>query len=282
MSNERILPTLETAATQYVDAGQHRFAYRSFGTSSGTPLVFLQHFSGNMDSWDPAVVNRLSDQRPVVVFDNVGVGQSSGLAADNIEQMATDAAQFMSAIGLTEVDLLGYSLGGMIAQKLAADSPSFVRRALLVATASQGGEEHLMAVLADADARKGAEDIRLPLFFTSSEASQSAGRAFLQRATTRVVDRDTESAQQVFEAQAKALISWCATKDAENRILRAIKQPVLVVSASNDTMLPSGNAYASFSQLVNADFLQFHDSGHGVLFQYPESFAAYAEAFLRS
>jgi pimeloyl-ACP methyl ester carboxylesterase len=96
------------------------------------------------------------------------------------------------------------------------------------------------------------------------------------------VDRDTESAQQVFEAQAKAIVSWCATKDAEKRILRAIKQPVLVVNASNDTMLPNENAYASFRQLVNADFLHFHDSGHGALFQYPESFAAYAEVFLRS
>jgi pimeloyl-ACP methyl ester carboxylesterase len=282
MSNERTLLTLETAPTQYVNAGQHRFAYRSFGRSSGTPLVFLQHFTGNMDSWDPAVVNRLSEQRPVVVFDNVGVGQSSGLAPDNIEQMATDAALFMSAIGLTEVDLLGYSLGGMIAQKLAADSPRLVHRAVLVATAPQGGEEHLMAVLADASARKGDEDIRLPLFFTPSKASQAAGRAFLKRATARVVDRDTESPQQVFEAQAKALISWCATKDADNRILRSIRQPVLIVSSSNDTMLPSEIACATFRQLVNADFLHFHDSGHGALFQYPESFAAYAEAFLRS
>jgi pimeloyl-ACP methyl ester carboxylesterase len=194
MSNERTLLTLETAPTQYVDAGQHRFAYRSFGSSSGTPLVFLPHFTGNMDSWDPAVVNRLSEQRPVVVFDNVGVGQSSGLAPDNIDQMATDAALFIGA-GLTEVDLLGYSLGGMITQKLAAESPSLVRRALLVTTAPQGREEHLMAALADASARKGAEDIRLPLFFTSSEASQTAGRAFLKRATARVEDRDTESAQ---------------------------------------------------------------------------------------
>lgn len=282
MSNERTLLTLETAPTQYVDAGQHRFAYRSFGRSSGTPLVFLQHFTGNMDSWDPAVVNRLSDQRPVVVFDNVGVGQSSGLAPDNIEQMATDAALFMSAIGLSEVDLLGYSLGGMIAQKLAAKSPSLVRRAVLAATAPQGGEEHLMAVLADATARKGAEDIRLPLFFTSSEASQTAGRAFLKRATARVVDRDTESAQQVFEAQAKALISWCATKDAENRILRGMKQPILIVGASNDTMLPSDNAHASVKQLANADLLLFHDSGHGVLFQYPEEFVAHTEVFLKS
>jgi pimeloyl-ACP methyl ester carboxylesterase len=282
MSNEPTLLTLETAPTRYVDAGQHRFAYRSFGKSSGTPLVFLQHFTGNMDSWDPAVVNRLSDQRPVVVFDNVGVGNSSGSAPDNIDQMATDAALFMNALGLTTVDLLGYSLGGMIAQKLAAGTPSLVRRAVLVATAPKGGEEHLMEVLADASARKGAEDIRLPLFFTTSEASQAAGRAFLQRATARAIDRDAESAPQVFEAQANALISWCATNDAENRILRAIKQPILIVGGSNDTMLPSESARASFKHLANADHLQFHDSGHGVLFQYPQEFAAYADVFLKS
>jgi pimeloyl-ACP methyl ester carboxylesterase len=274
--------TLETAPTEYIDAAGIRFGYRAFGKATGTPLIFLQHFTGNMDSWDPAVVNGLSKNRPVVVFDNAGVGKSTGVTPNNVDQMTEDASAFMSALGLKTVDLLGYSLGGMIAQKLAAEHGALARKFMLVATAPQGGEEHLMAVLADANARKGAGDTRLPLFFTTSDESEAAGRAFLQRAKARTMDRDPESGKQIFDAHAKAIISWCATKDPENRILRAIKQPVLIVSGSNDTMLPNDNAVFTFKHLSNGELILYPDSGHGVLFQYPERFVEQAELFLDS
>jgi pimeloyl-ACP methyl ester carboxylesterase len=271
---------LETAPNKFVHAGGIRFAYRRFGSSTGIPLIFLQHFSGNMDSWDPAVVNALAEDRPVVVFDNTGVGNSSGETPDNVAQMATDATQFISVLGLKKVDILGYSLGGFVAQKVAADHPALVRKVILVGTAPQGGEEHLLEVLADARSRKDVDDPRLPLFFTLSEASQAAGRAFLKRAKVRTVDRDPESGKAITDPQAKALITWCATKDPVNSILRAINQPVLIVSGSNDTMLPDQNAYFMFKHLNNAQLILYPDSGHGVLFQYPVSFVRHAALFL--
>ena len=271
---------LETAPTEFIENAGITFAYRRLGTRDGTPLIFLQHFTGNMDSWDPAVVNALAKDRPVVVFDNTGVGQSSGSTPDNVPQMAEDARRFISALGFTGVDLLGYSLGGFVAQQLAAAYPDLVRRAVLVGTAPQGGEEHLLAVLDEARSHKEAPDIRLPLFFTRSEASQAAGRAFLQRASARRADRDPESGDAITGPQAKALIGWCASKDPGNSILEKIDQPVLVVCGSDDTMLPDRNAYFLFKHLRNAQLVLYPDSGHGALFQYPERFVDHVRLFL--
>ena len=274
--------TLETAPTRYIEGSGIRFAYRRLGRSTGTPLVLLQHFSGNIDAWDPAVVNVLAADRPVIAFDNAGVGRSTGQTPDNVAAMARDAVTFINLLGLHEVDLLGFSLGGCVAQQIAAEHGGLVRKLILVGTAPKGGEEHLLAVLKDAFSQTEAPDPRLPLFFTKSSASQSAGLAFLKRATVRKEDRDTDNGSTVTDPQAKALVTWCATPDPEHAILRAIRQPVLVVSGSHDTMLPADNAYAMFKALSNAQLALYPDSGHGALFQYHELFVSHVRSFLES
>jgi len=271
---------LETAPTRYVGGSGIRFAYRQLGPSTGTPLVLLQHFSGNIDAWDPAVVNALAADRPVVVFDNAGVGRSTGQTPDNVAAMARDAVNFISLLGLSEVDLLGFSLGGCVAQQIASENSRLVRKLILAGTAPKGGEEHLLAVLQEAFSKTDAPDPRLPLFFTPSSASQSAGLAFLRRAKVRTEDRDTDSGSAVTDPQAKALITWCATPDPEHAMLRAIKQPTLVVCGSNDTMLPAENAYAMFKAMSNANLMLYPDSGHGALFQHHAAFVSHVRTFL--
>ena len=281
IANEDVA-TLETAPTHYVEGHGIRFAYRRLGPSTGTPLILLQHFSGNIDAWDPAVVNALAADRPVIAFDNVGVGLSTGQTPDNVATMARDAVDFINVLGLSEVDLLGFSLGGCVAQQIAAEHGRLVRKLILVGTAPKGGEEHLLAVLQEAFSQTGAPDPRLPLFFTKSSASRSSGLAFLKRTQVRKNDRDIDNGSAVTDPQAKALITWCATPDPEHAILRAIRQPTLVASGSHDTMLPANNAYAMFKELSNAQLVLYPDSGHGALFQHHATFVSHVQTFLEA
>lgn len=281
IANEDVA-TLETAPTHYVEGHGIRFAYRRLGPSTGTPLILLQHFSGNIDAWDPAVVNALAADRPVIAFDNAGVGLSTGQTPDNVATMARDAVDFINVLGLSEVDLLGFSLGGCVAQQIAAEHGRLVRKLILVGTAPKGGEEHLLAVLQEAFSQTGAPDRRLPLFFTKSSASRSSGLAFLKRTQVRKNDRDIDNGSAVTDPQAKALITWCATPDPEHAILRAIRQPTLVASGSRDTMLPAKNAYAMFKELSNAQLVLYPDSGHGALFQHHATFVSHVQTFLEA
>jgi pimeloyl-ACP methyl ester carboxylesterase len=271
--------TLETAPTRLIEGRGIRFAYRQFGPSKGTPLVLLQHFSGNIDAWDPAVVNALAADRRVIAFDNAGVGRSTGPTPDNVAAMARDAVVFINLLGLAEVDLLGFSLGGCVAQEIAAEYGQLVRKLILVGTAPKGGEEHLLATLRDAFSQTEAPDPRLPLFFTKSSASRSAGLAFLKRVKARTEDRDTENGKAVTDPQAKAVITWCATPDPGHTSLRAIAHPTLVVSGSHDTMVPADNAYAIFKAMSNAQLILYPDSGHGALFQHHELFVNHVRTF---
>lgn len=274
--------THATAPTRYVTVGSTRFAYRRFGTSHGHPLIFLQHFTGTMDFWDPTVIDGFARDRPVVLFDNAGVGSSSGPTPTTVRAMAHDAVAFIGALELTQVDLLGFSLGGFVAQAVAADHPDLVRRVILAGTGPEGGEgiDQLGAVLARGQARSPAEP-RLYLFFDESDVSQRAGRAFIERQAQRVTDRDPNSTGRAVAAQFAAIVSWGRTPASQSEApLRMVTQPALVVNGKTDVMVPTLNSYTLFQQLPNARLVLYPDSGHGALFQYADAFVKEGLQFL--
>ena len=274
-----MMTTLETAVTEYVDVPGARLAYRRIGPVTARPLVLLQHFTGTMDAWDPAVVNGLAKDRQVIVFNNAGVGGSGGTTPDNIEDMASYTEGLVEALGFPEVDLLGFSLGGFIAQIMAERKKVAIGKMVVAGSAPMGGEEHLLEVVGSAFAKQAA-DIRLPLFFTPSGTGQAAAEAFVERASARTQDRDPDKGDLVSDPQAKAIIEWCARVDPDHGSLKKLKLPTLIVHGSDDTMFPSDNAYVMFKNMPDATLILYPDSGHGALFQRPETFVAHVRTFL--
>ncbi len=270
--------SLATAVNQAVQADGIKFSYRSFGNKNGVPIVFLQHFIGTMDYWDPAVVDGLAKSHQVIVFNNTGMGHSTGKVADSIEQMTKDAYSFISALGYQQVDLIGFSMGGFIAQELAAAHPEKIRKVVLVGTSYKGGGDHLMKVLDEAFS-KNLPDPRLDLFFTQSAKSQQAAKEFIGRVNVRK-DRDPEISKEDMNSHAKALITWANTPDPEFKLLKSIGQPVLVVEGSNDTMLDTANSIEMYKHLPDAQLVLYPDSGHGSLFQYNSDFVNKVASFL--
>lgn len=272
----------ETAQTQFVQADGLRFAYRRLGRRDGVPLVRLQHFTGTMDMWDPEVVDGLAAARPVILFDNTGVSRSSGTTPDNARDMARHALAFIRALGLAQVDLLGFSLGGFVAQILAAEHPDLVRRVILAGTGPEGGEgiANLPQVLQQAQQDSPGE-LRLFLFFSRSGPGQAAGRAFIERQARRTADRDPQSSEQTVGAQFQAIVAWGTASSSDGAArLESITQPVLVVNGKEDIMVPTGNSYQLFRHLPNARLVLYPDSGHGALFQYGDLFVQEALALL--
>src|SRR6202140_2231733 len=219
----------QTAPTQFVNTAGVRFAYRCIRKRTGVPLVFNMHFTGTMDHWDPLVTDGLAATRDVILFNNAGISSSSGEVPTSVEEMAANAAAFIKALGLAKVDVLGFSLGGLIAQALAFAEPALVRRLILVGTGPRGGEG--MATLTpEAQTVFGAtyanpDEVWLGAFFTPSEASQAAGRAFLKRFRLRTEGRDPEVSEQVAPAQLEALAKWGAPRAGALDYLRGITQP---------------------------------------------------------
>jgi len=272
-----------TAKTQFVEVAGVKYAYRKFGSGDKTPIVFLQHFRGGLDNWDPKVTDGLAKDHPVILFNNAGVASSGGEPADTVSGMAKHVVTFINALGLKQVDLLGFSLGGFVAQQVVLENPGLVRRVVLAGTGPQGGEDM------DAFTPKVAEHATqetpvienfLYLFFSPSETSQGAGRAFWVRRHTRA-DQDVPSSMAAMHAQAAAIARWGEVPKT-NRYgqLKKIKQPVLIVNGQNDIMLPSINSFILQQHIPNATLILYPDSGHGALFQYPELFVSHVRLFL--
>ena len=273
----------DTAPTQYAEAGGIHFAYRRFGIPGPPPLVFFQHFVGTMDDHDPALSDAFASDREVILFNNAGVASSTGTVPATIEAMARDAITFINALGLTTIDVVAHSMGGLVAQEVALARPELVRRLVLVGTGPRGGEGigALPAWVAELFTRKyeRQEDMWLPILFAPTQTSQAAGRAYVERITART-DRDAPVSDQSIAAQRAAIAAYGAAKDPSYAHLMGLQLPVLVVNGSNDIVIPTINSYVLQQFLPNAELILYPDANHGAHFQYPELFVRHARIFL--
>jgi pimeloyl-ACP methyl ester carboxylesterase len=280
-------PSNVTAPTQFLEVNSARYAYRRFGRVAGRPLLFLQHFTGTLDNWDPAVTDPLASGREVILFESAGVGRSSGNVPDSVAGMAMHALAFLDGLGIETCDVLGYSLGGMVAQQMAQDRPSIFRRMILVGTAPRGGEDimhlekpSLARYLGDPALRGYA--VLAKIFFAPTASSQAAGEAFVRRLVQRKEDLEPPSGREVSTAQRAAFRDWEHSTGKRFESLKRIGQPVLVVNGVRDELIPVSNSYSLSENLPNAVLLTYPDSGHGSLFQFHDSFTRQAAAFLAS
>src|SRR5882757_4107828 len=286
--------THRTAPTRYVEANGIRFAYRRFGRDTGqntgqntgntVPLVFNMHLNGTMDHWDPAVTDGIGQDREVILFDNAGVSSTSGEVPTSVEEMAANAAAFIKALGLAEVDVLGFSLGGLIAQELAIAEPELARRLVLVGTGPRSGEG-MASLTPDAQRIFGAryenpDDLWLAVFFTPSERSQAAGREYLKRFRLRTEDRDPEVSANVAPAQIAALSKWGAPRDNPYAYLKDIHQPTLVVNGGSDVIVYTVNSFILQQHIPHAQLILYPDANHGSQYQYPALFVRHVSMFL--
>src|SRR5881409_1180338 len=271
------------APTNSVDVGGTKLVYRQLGPDTGVPVIFLNHLAAELDNWDPRVVDGIAARQRVITFDNRGIGASKGRTPPSVAAMARDAVAFIRALGFDDVDLLGFSLGGFVAQVIAQEEPQLVRKVILAGTGPAGGTgiEKVTSVTIR-DMVKGALTFRHPeyyLFFTETPNGRNAAREFLARLKERTENRDKPVWLAAFNAQLKAIHAWGRQRPAD---LSRIHHPVLVANGDHDKMVPSSNSVDMARRLPNAEVVLYEDAGHGGVFQYHQAFVKKALEFLEA
>jgi pimeloyl-ACP methyl ester carboxylesterase len=260
------------------------YAYRDTGGGQGdVPLVLLQHFRGNLDNWDPALIDALAPARRVITFDNAGVGGSAGTTPNTVEQMAYDAIAFITAMDLGQVDLLGFSIGSFVAQQIALTRPAIVRRLVLASSAPQGAAGmHGWApeVIGAVGKPQTSPEEYIGVFFAPSPSSRKAGQESVQRQYARTQDRDTATTWATREAQYDAVCTWGIPNHALLQRLSCLRMPVFVANGDSDPMILPHYSYLLAGLIPQARVKIYPDSAHGFLFQHHAEFAADVEAFL--
>ena len=278
-----VITTYKDAPTKTVDIGGARFAYRQLAPDGGTPVIFLNHLSAVLDNWDPRVVDGIAARHRVITFDNRGIGASEGKTPHSVAEMARDAVAFIRALGFDQVDLLGFSLGGFVAQVIAQAEPQLVRKMILAGTGPAGGEGiDKVTSITIGDMARAALTLKDPkyyLFFTKTPNGRSAARQFLKRLKERSDDRDKPISPVAFRAQLKAIHAWGRQEPSD---LSGIQQPVFVANGDQDRMVPSSNSADLAQRLPNAQLTLYSDAGHGGIFQCHDEFVDEALKFLES
>ncbi|MER6125988.1 alpha/beta hydrolase [Streptomyces sp. NPDC001795] len=277
--------SLLTAENQHVEVNGAQIAYREIGSAAGVPLVLLSRFRASIDDWDPQVIDRLAAERRVIVFDNTGIGFSGGDVQPTVRRMSEVAIGFVEALGLSEIDLLGFSMGGFVAQRFTLTRPDLVRHLVLVGTGAGGGEgavaptsDNLPYMAAPQASTEGFQ----ALFFTPDEVGRKASQTYWDNIhnTRRLPESDVQL--EAAKVQLGAIAAYAGGDDATLPELEQIKQPVLVVNGNDDTMVPTPNSYLLAQKIPNAELILYPHSGHGSLFQYPETFTRDVLTFLRA
>jgi pimeloyl-ACP methyl ester carboxylesterase len=276
-----VITSWRNAPTQTVAAGGVDYAYRELGPKAGVPVIFLVHLAGTLDNWDPRVVDGIAAKHRVIAFDNRGVGASTGKTPDTIQAMAKDGVTFIRALGFDQVDLHGFSMGGMIAQVIAEDEPALVRKLILTGTGPAGGKGIKEVVwVAQLDTLRGLlsrQDPKQFLFFTRTANGKRAGKEFLARLQERTADRDTPISIKSYFAQLRACRRWGKE---EPHDLSLVHQPVLLANGDHDRMLPTPNTLDMARRLPNNELVIYPDAGHAGIFQFHEQFVQKALEFL--
>ncbi|BBX48678.1 alpha/beta hydrolase [Mycobacterium cookii] len=274
--------TYRDTPTKTIDIGGTTFAYRELGTATGVPVIFLNHLAAVLDNWDPRVVDGIAAHRHVVAFDNRGVGASGGKAPDTIAAMARDAIAFISGLGFEQVDLLGFSLGGMVSQEIVKQQPQLVRKLILAGTGPAGGvgiDKVTRVTISDSTkALLTGKDPKENLFFTKTANGKAEAKRFVNRLKERSTDRDKSISISAFRMQLKAIHAWGVQQPAD---LSTVRQPVFVVNGDDDRMVPTSNSHDMARRFPNAQLKIYPDAGHGGIFQFHDEFVAQASEFLQ-